>query len=424
MNRVISTPLLECRACGGKILRPLINLGEQHLTGRFLKPDDEDPPVGPLDLVICESDQHSKGCGLLQLSHLYNPSEMYGAEYGYASSVTSTMQEHLYDLAGYVAGWARLEESDAVLDIGSNDGTLLSAMATQCGFPVGVDPSAAQFADRYPDNAQLIVDFFSAEAVRNALSADQKFKIITSIAMFYDIDTPLKFMQEIKELLSPNGVWLTEQSHARAMYERLCYDSICHEHATYLTLHAMIEMGKKAGLRPLDVRSNNINGGSFSVLFCRADSSRHQPNSFSLNRMLTYENDHHLNNFEGWASFSDKVMAHRERLRNFLITAKEQGRKVLGYGASTKGNVLLQYCGITPELLPAIAERDPRKFGKVTPGTRIPIISEAEARAMGVDVFIVFPWHFRDEIIQREQAFLASGKTLLFPLPEFILVTS
>lgn len=421
MATAVDRPVLTCRACGNPVLRPILDLGQQALTGRFPTQDEADPPKGRLGIVMCEAGTSNTGCGLVQLSRYFESSEMYGDTYSYASSITATMRGHLADIAGYVSGWARLESGDHVLDIGSNDGTLLSNFSGQGLNLTGIDPSAEQFRNSYPPDAELEVDFFSAKVAERVRPA-QKFKAVTSVAMLYDVDALKEFMNDIRQVLAPDGLWFTEQSHAGAMFDQLCYDSICHEHATYLTLDVLVDIAKQVGLKALDTRYNTINGGSFSVLFAR-DESDFRPNQVSLNRLTETENQMGLGNANAWARFGERVIGHRERLSNFLLQAKADGKKVLGYGASTKGNVLLQYCNVTPELMPAIAERDPRKFGRRTPGTNIPIVSEAEGRSMEPDVFIVFPWHFRDEMIRRELSFLDSGGTLLFPLPEFTLVT-
>ncbi len=421
MIEIADKPVINCRACGNQGLRPILDLGPQALTGRFPFPEEADPPSGNVSLVICETGTSSDGCGLVQLSQFFEPSEMYGETYAYASSITATMRSHLAEIAGYVSGWAGLRPGDAVLDIGSNDGTLLSNFENQDLLLTGIDPSAGQYRDRYGPEVTLEVDFFSAEAA-NRIRPNVQFKAITSVAMLYDINALLEFMTDIRNLLASDGIWFTEQSHAGVMFDQLCYDSICHEHVTYLTLKILMDLGRQAGLKAIDTRSNTINGGSFSILFARDDSNYH-PNNVALNRLLESEDQLGLASVDTWAQFRERVTSHREELRNYLLKAHEDGRKVLGYGASTKGNVLLQYCGITPDLMPAIAERDPRKFGRRTPGTNIPIISESEARELNPDVFVVFPWHFRDEIIRRERSFLDSGGTLLFPLPEFTLVT-
>ncbi|MFL2771761.1 MAG: class I SAM-dependent methyltransferase [Rhodospirillaceae bacterium] len=421
MTSIVDEPVLNCRACGSQVLRPILDLGYQALSGRFPASGEPDPSTGCVGLVICEAGDKNKGCGLVQLSRSFAPSEMYGETYGYASAITATMRSHLADIAGYVSGWARLRPGDAILDIGSNDGTLLSNFKNQDLLLTGIDPSAEQYRDRYVSEAALEVDFFSTEAVKRVRPGVQ-FKAITSVAMLYDIEALSDFMTDVQSLLANDGVWFTEQSHAGAMFDQLCYDSICHEHVTYLTLKILMDLGKKVGLKAIDTRRNSVNGGSFSVLFAQDDSD-YRPNSVALNRLLDLENQMGLENTNTWAQFCERVISHRERFRNYILKANADGRMVLGYGASTKGNVLLQYCSITPDLMPAIAERDPRKFGCRTPGTNIPIVSEAKGRAMGPDIFVVFPWHFRDEIIRRERSFLDGGGTLLFPLPEFTLVT-
>jgi NDP-4-keto-2,6-dideoxyhexose 3-C-methyltransferase len=352
--------------------------------------------------------------------HDYHGEDMYGAGYGYRSSVTGTMVRHLSDKIPALVALVRPQPGDAVLDIGCNDGTLLRGYEGMRLERFGIDPSAGQFAADFPAGAHLIVDFFSAERVRRK-AGDLRFKIITSIAMFYDIARPLEFMREIAGLLAEDGVWETEQAYLPSTIGRLCYDAVCHEHLTYYSLHQIAWLAERAGLKLVDVGLNDINGGSFRVVLARAGSPL-PSNRRAIDDMLAQERRGGFLDRAPYERFARQVARHRDIMRNFFGSAQAAGKTVLGYGASTKGNVLLQYCALGREALPAILDRYPRKVGLVAPGTRIPIISEEEGRARRPDYLLVLPWHFRDEMIPREKAFLEGGGQLVFPLPRFEIV--
>jgi 2-polyprenyl-3-methyl-5-hydroxy-6-metoxy-1,4-benzoquinol methylase len=360
----------------------------------------------------------SQHCGLLQLSCTYTLSEMYGSTYGYRSSLSQTMVRHLSHIAEESAGIAQPAVGDAVLDIGCNDGTLLKFYEGLNLTRVGIDPSSERFASSFPRDIQLIVDFFSAERIRQACG-DRKFSIITSIAMFYDIEDPTNFMREIRSLLAPEGIWITEQAYALSMINNVAYDSVCHEHLNYYNLRQFEWMAKLAGLKLLDASVNNINGTSFQVALAR-DDSKHTPRQSRLDRLLKGEISFAETNYLD--QFAISVEDRRATLRQFLADGKRKGKRTLGYGASTKGNVVIQYCGLTSDDIPAIAEKHPGKYGQVTPASRIPIISETDARNLHPDHFLVFPWHFREEIIRREARFTDEGGKLVFPLPSFEVV--
>ncbi len=405
----------RCRICGNERLSAVLDLGEQVLTGRFPRPDEPDPTRGPLELVRCDGADPARHCGLLQLSCTYDLGEMYGPTYGYRSALSQTMVRHLSDVTEEALGLAQPTVDDAVLDIGCNDGTLLKFYEGLGLNRVGIDPSSARFASAFPADCQLIVDFFSADKVR-AVVGETKFKIITSIAMFYDIDDPTAFMGEVRSLLARDGIWVFEQAYARRMIENVAYDSVCHEHLNYYNLRQIQWMAEKAGLQLLDVSVNDINGTSFRVIAARDDAALPS----RAGRLQSLRADEARYEAEQpYQAFGANVVSRRDELRRFFDRVRRQKQSALGYGASTKGNVVIQYCGLNADDLPAIAEKHPGKYGHVTPASRIPIISEADARARKPDFFVVFPWHYRAEIVRREARYMDEGGALVFPLPSF-----
>jgi hypothetical protein len=346
---------------------------------------------------------------------------MYGANYGYRSSLNQSMVRHLQSKVELLLTKVSVHDYDVVLDIGSNDGTLLSSYPQNL-LAVGMDPTAAKFREFYKPHIQVIPNFFSYENFRNHVG-NKKVKIITSIAMFYDLEDPISFVSQIEQLLEDEGIWHFEQSYMPAMLHKNAYDTICHEHLEYYGLQQIIWITKKCGLKILDVELNNVNGGSFAVTLGKVG-SHHKQNAEAIDRVLDAERASTLNTLKPYADFRQRVFEHREKLNDLVTSLASNGARVLGYGASTKGNVVLQFCGITPSQLPFIADVNPDKFGAFTPGTNIPIISEAEAHTMNPDCLLVLPWHFRDNLLQREAAFLRRGGKMIFPLPGIEVVSA
>jgi NDP-4-keto-2,6-dideoxyhexose 3-C-methyltransferase len=410
----------RCRICGNTSLIPILDLGMQTLTTYFPKAGEADPPVAPLRLMICDTGAGADACGLVQMSHTFELSRMYGGTSGYRSAINRTMVTHLHTVADRVRALAGLKPGDWVLETGSNDGTVQKHLAGRGLNLVALDPSAAQFADGYPRETRLVTDVFSKAAVENA-APGARFRAILSFNMFYDLDRPFAVMTEAKDLLAPDGVWCFEQAYLPAMFEAMCYDTISHEHLCYYALSQIEWMARRAGLRLIDVEMSDINGGSFSAFVCH-DAARYASNTLKLERILAGERRMNLTGADKWHTFGRNVRHHRARIRGFLEDARARNELVLGLGASSKGNVILQYAGIDSDLMPVIAERDPRKIGLRTPRTNIPIVSEDEARAMKPRSLVVFPWHFHDEIVRREKPFLEGGGRLVFPLPQFEIV--
>jgi len=404
-----------CRICGNRHLDSVFHLGIQHLTGVFPKTAESQRELtsGPLELVKCRSGP--RGCGLLQLRQSFSPPEMYGANYGYRSSLNRSMVEHLQTRVRRVTGLVRLQPGDLVLDIGSNDGTLLKAYAQSGLDRVGMDPTGDKFRRYYPPDIRLVADFFSLKAFK-AIAGPRRAKVVTSIAMFYDLEDPMDFVRQVGDILAPDGVWVFEQSYMPAMLQAGSYDTICHEHIEYYALSQIKWMMDRAGMKIVGLELNDVNGGSFAVTVAKADSPL-AADEEAVAKVLAEERAAGLDDMEPYEAFQHRVLLHRSELTGFIRSINAGGQKILGYGASTKGNVILQYCGLTSRDLPCIAEVNEDKFGAVTPGTAIPIVSEREAKAMKPDYLLVLPWHFRDNIIARERDYLRGGGKLVFPLP-------
>lgn len=332
---------------------------------------------------------------------------MYGDNYGYRSGLNKSMVKHLASKSRHLARFVGLQSGDLVLDIGSNDGTMLKSYSTPGLKRIGIDPTGKKFKDFYPPDIQLVPDFFSRENFVSAVG-DEKARLITSIAMFYDLENPVDFVHSIHDSLGNRGVWHFEQSYMPSMLRLNSYDTVCHEHIEYYSLTVVRQILEAADMELLDVAMNAVNGGSFAVTAARKGSGFRCNNSV-INWLLETESRLGLHTPRPFRDFEERVYEHRRSLTSLIRSLNEDGKRVFGYGASTKGNVILQFCGFTKEDLPCIADVNPDKFGCVTPGTHIPIVSEEEARSLNPDYFLVLPWHFKAGIIEREEEFLARG---------------
>jgi len=410
------TQITQCRICGNKNLIPLFNLGEQALSGRFPKLNERDPPTAPLELVMCDPTSGKGACGLVQLRHSVTQDELYKSGYGYLSSMNDSMKKHLRDIAILLPAMVNLKPRDIILDIGSNDGTLLKQYPVPQNIErVGIDAGGKQYTKYYPDNIKLISDYFSADKFKS-IYGERKAKIITSIAMFYDLEKPLDFILDIKEILHPDGVWVLEQSYYPEMVAINSFDTICHEHLEYYSLQQIYWMANKLGMRIVDVELNKTNGGSFRVYICHREAqfiSNTRKIIIILNKEMAGKPDE---------EFKLRVDEIKRQVVTFIKKQKSEGKTIYVYGASTKGNVLLQYFGLNNTLITGAADKNPDKWGCKTPATHIPIMSEEDVRKLKPDYMLVLPWHFRDEFLVRETEYLKNGGKFIFPLPKFEVV--
>lgn len=403
------TEIKKCRIGDSENLINILSLGDQYLTGVFPKTKSEDVTIGPVDLVWCPDS------GLLQMKQSYSLDEMYGDNYGYRSGLNASMVKHLQKKIRTLENLAKPSDKDLVIDIGSNDATSLKAYSGKFK-KVGIDPTGKKFKEFYTNDLVLIADFFTAKKFIN-IFPEHKAKIITSIAMFYDLEDPRSFVTDVFNCLAEDGIWHFEQSYMPSMLRTNSYDTICHEHLEFYSFKVVNNILTSCGLKVVDVQMNSINGGSFAVTAAKKE-SKYVPNAPIINWLLSQEDEMGLDTVKPYLEFAERTFRHRKNLTDLIKALVKDGKKVFGYGASTKGNVLLQFCGLTENEIPFIAEVNREKFGSFTPGTKIPIISEKEAKAMNPDYFLVLPWHFKDSILAREEEYLANGGKFIFPLPE------
>jgi 2-polyprenyl-3-methyl-5-hydroxy-6-metoxy-1,4-benzoquinol methylase len=409
-----------CRICGSSALTPVIDLGNQYLQGSFIKPGKETPPKRKIstEIVRCNPMLDENACGLLQTSISVPPEILYSS-YWYRSGTNQTMRDHLEGIAN-VAKLLISKDDASVLDIGCNDGTLLK------NYPVeftkyGVDPS--DVAQEVTGDITVVQDTFPSPELAAKL-AGETLDIITSIAMFYDLEDPSDFVANIKEFLNKDGIWIFEMSYMPLMLEMNSYDTICHEHLEYYSFAVLENLLSRNGMKVVKVSFNDINGGSIR---CHAT---HKNNFRFKNRedlemiaeVRKREFDLMLDTDEPYKNFQQRINQHKEELLSILKGLKRDGKRIHIYGASTKGNTILQWCGINSSLIDYAADRNPDKDGAKTIGSDIPIISEKKSRAMSPDYYLVLPWHFKAEFMERESEMLDKGVGFIFPLPTIEII--
>lgn len=409
-----------CRVCGSTALTKVIDLGEQYLQGSFVKPGKEVPASRkiPATLVRCDPTRDENACGLLQMEHTVPPEVLYSA-YWYRSGTNATMRNHLQGVAE--AAQSLVKKSDArVLDIGCNDGTLLNFYPNTFE-KWGVDPS--DVAQEIPPPITVLQDIFPSPELSHRLG-EQRFDIVTSIAMFYDLEDPISFVKGIRNVLSPDGLWIFEMSYMPLMLSMNSYDTICHEHLEYYSLAVIEHILKNAGMKVFNVTQNDINGGSICCYATPSENFAFRKEAFdeNLKALRQAEFDLELDTDKPYKNFQDRINLHKQELYGLILKLRKQGKRIHIYGASTKGNTILQWCGIDNRLIEVAAERNPDKYGARTLGTDIPIVSEAESRAMNPDYYLVLPWHFKAEFLEREQEMLERGVGLIFPLPNIEVI--
>jgi len=409
-----------CRICGSSALTKVIDLGVQHLQGSFVKPEKENPPMRkiPTELVRCDPTRDEKACGLLQMATSVPPIVLYSA-YWYRSGTNQTMRDHLRgitrDACQLVGDGPR-----RVLDIGCNDGTLLRYYPPPFE-KFGVDPS--DVAQEIESGIKVVQDTFPSYELKS-LMEHQKFDVITSIAMFYDLENPVEFVKELKTILADDGLWIFEMSYMPSMLAMNSYDTICHEHLEYYSFAVLEKLLDQCRMKVFKVETNKMNGGSIRCYATHATNFKFKSweNTKTVEHLRREEFDLELDTDKPYRTFQDRINQHKQELSGLLKALKREGKTIHLYGASTKGNTILQWCGIDHTIIDYAADRNPEKDGAKTIGTDIPIVSEEKSRAMRPDYYLVLPWHFREEFLLREKQLLDLGVGFIFPLPNLEII--
>lgn len=411
-----------CRVCG-EALDPVLSLGELYVSN-FISPGEPEGIKAPLELVLC------RRCRLLQLKHTVPAEAMY-QNYWYRSGTNQSMRSALADIANKAELLIHLREGDSVLDIGCNDGTLLASYKAERITKIGFDP--AKNMEEYSRKLanKIVVDFFDAE--RYFLEkdlADCRPRIVTSIAMFYDLEDPNRFVSDVKKVMHPDGLWVVQMSYLPLMLKQNELGNVCHEHLEYYSLQSFEYLLRRHDFEVVDLELNDVNGGSLRTYIRNrpaaessfADATYRELARDRVRSLREQEARMNLEDIRTYLEFAAWVDRIRQDVVGFIRTQVGQGKKVYVYGASTKGNTLLQYFGLDHTLITAASERNPDKWGKMTVGTRIPIVSEEDARTARPDYFLVLPWHFIEEFQAREKDYLLSGGKFIVPMPHFMLI--
>jgi hypothetical protein len=395
----------SCRNCNNYKFDNLFSLGNLFYTGKFPSEKKHKIPKGKISLVKCKS------CQLVQLDRKFNPKYLYNKDYGYRSTGISKKLTKL----------AKLKKNDFVLDIASNDATLLNSYKTYGIKKIGIDPILNKFKKFYKKIDYKIANFFSLEAIQEK-KIKNKFKIITACAVFYDIDKPNKFLKDVSQLIDQDtGVFYLEFQDLLSIIKNNLFDTICHEHLEYYSLKVAKNMTEKNNMKIIDIYKNDINGGSLSLYIAHVN-SKFKTVDKNINKILVEEKKFKLNEKKTYINFYNKINNIKKKLLKILINLKKNNKIIHGYGASTKGNVLLQYFNINHNLIDYIADRNPAKNNLYTPGTKIKIITEEKSRKYKPDFYLVLPWHFKKEILIREKKIIKRGSKFIFPLPNLKII--
>jgi len=411
----------KCRFCKSKKLEKVISLGHQNLQGYFKKENNKNQnkfieKKFLTEIVRCNPRKDKKACGLLQLS-ISVPSEILYKKYFYRSGINTTMKNHLKKLSSQIKHFFKNEKRVNILDIGCNDGTFLKFFSKKYN-KFGIDPSNS-FPKSGIKNINFVNDFFPSYKLKKA-TKNKKFKIITSIAMFYDLEEPSYFVKKINDILENNGIWIFEVSYMPDMLKLNSFDTICHEHLEYYSLTVITKILNKNKMKLTKVELNQSNGGSIRCFVVKKNCNKFETkkNSKEVESLLDEENKLNLNTKKPYLKFAKNVQKIKKNLKRLIRKLNIQKKKIHIYGASTKGNTILQYCGINRAHIQYAADRNLEKDGLKTLGSNISIISEFKSRKMKPDYYLALPWHFKKEFIKRENKFLKKGGKFIFPLPK------
>ncbi len=403
--------LKKCRNCKKNNFKKLFSLGNQYFTGKFISSGDK-VKKAPINLFICNK------CKLVQLGNIYNLKYMYGPNYGYRTGINKTMSEHVKRVTKFLSKKVGLKKNDMVLDIASNDGTLLNFYNKNI-ITFGIDPILNKYKKYYKNINFISSNFFSKSLIQN--KTKKKFKVITALSVFYDLKDPNKFLKDVHDILDNQGLFFLEFADLASIIKYNMFDTICHEHAEYYSTDVLIKMFQNNNLELLDIKENDINGSSKQYILSKKN-SKFFKNKKKIDKILLNEKKLKLNNYKTYKIFYQNIKKIGTKLKKFLEKQIKYNKIIHGYGASTKGNTLLQFFEIGKYHLKFISDRNPDKFHLKTPGTNIEIISEIFSRSCKPDYYLVLPWHFKKEILKREKLIRKNGTKFIFPLPKLKIV--
>ncbi len=402
----------NCRNCKNTELFDLFSLGKISFTGRFSNTIRQNVPKAYLNVLMC------KKCKLVQLDRNFDLNYLYGKSYGYRTGINKTMTDHVKKIVRKCSALVKLKSKQYVLDIGSNDATLLNFYANDI-IKVGVDPLVNKYKKFYKKINYKISNFFKIKDIEK-IKIKKKFKIISALSVFYDLRDPNKFIKEIKKILDDKGVFVLEHVDLYYIIKNNIFDTICHEHLVFYSTKIIIEMMKNNGLKVFNHEYNEINGGSSRYYICHSKTNFKV--SKNIKKVLLRENLQGIELKKTYKLFFTKILNEKIKLIKLIKKIKNEKQDIHGYGASTKGNVLLQFYNINNKVVNYIADRNPLKWNSFTPGTKIKIISESQSRKIKPHFYLVLPWHFKNEILIREKNIRKKGTKFIFPLPKVRVV--
>ena len=402
----------------------LFSLGDLYISD-FIKTEGDYRGLKKWDLTMMLSPETQ----CLQLKENADKHFMYG-KYWYRSGTNDSMKAELFDIANSCMYLSKIktENTPIFLDIASNDGTLLSYVNHKY-FRIGIDPAEGSFQEEAKDRCDVAIQEFFSETVFNSISST-KTSIVTCIAMFYDLDDPISFLKEVYNIMEDDGLFVIQQSYMPLMIKQLAFDNICHEHVFYHSLYSMEYMLKETRFKVVDVHLNDINGGSFRIYIQKEKADVHSFGSspyrdvaqMRIESLREYEKILHLDKKETYIEFWNKIQELKDQTYEFIKTVHDDGKSIWVYGASTKGNTLLQWFNLNNNMIDGAAERSPYKYGLKTIGTNIPIHSEDTMRTVKPDYLLVLPWHFINEFKEREKDYLLKGGHFIIPCPKFEII--
>ena len=394
----------SCRLCGHHTLDEVFSIGNQYIND-FVEESQLGQGIrAPLEIVHC------KNCDLAQLKHTAPQELLYSRQYWYRSGVTDTMKAELKNIVDEVQSSVSLTEGDIVLDIGANDGTMLEFFDKSI-VTVGCEP-ANNLVEELSTRCDITIhDFWSESVYFDAIKQKgltKKAKVVSAIGMFYDLDDPIAFVSDIEKVLDEDGIFVAQLMTLAPMLEKNDLGNICHEHIEFYSYESLVYMYEKCNLEIFKVSENSVNGGSYRIYARKLkNGSIAYPEKATKQDLLDFKN---------------RIDGIKKQCVDFLQKEKDAGKTIHIYGASTKGNVILQYFDLNTDLIDFAAERSPEKFGRYTVGSWIPIISEDESRKMQPDYYFVLPWAFFDEMYSRESEWLSKGGKFIVPFPDFRIV--
>ncbi len=414
--------MVKCRISDSEA-QDVFSLGELYVSD-FVSSDATRPAVKS-DLTLCLSSKSK----LLQLKDTFSAGSLYG-RYWYRSGTNLSMRLALKDVVDSVLLRKRMDRNAVWLDIASNDGTLLRFVPGNL-VRIGIDPAEDSFKEealKYADD--VVQDFFSADIFRRSTYGFRKADVVTVVAMFYDLDDPGKFLRDVSEIMDDDGLLVLQMSYTPLMIQQLAFDNICHEHICYYSLTSLKYLLEENGFQIVDCELNDVNGGSFRAYIKKdiADVKSFKTGpfrdvaNFRIQSLLEYEEVNGFNTIERYEQFYKDIVELKKSTVEFILEEHGKGKVIWGYGASTKGNTLLQWYGLDHTVITAIAERSPYKHGLKTVGTNIPIESELDMRKEKPDYLLVLPWHFIEEFKNREEEYLKGGGAFIVPCPKFEVI--